>query len=1126
MRFHPVLSVISVAALPLALLGAAPASVATSAAPAAVERFVATGPTLMSGTGLPGAIDSAFAESDPSGLTVQHSFGSATGWVKPGDEFALRTFLANDGDAPLTGVTVVVRPAPSMRFTSATPINDTGIAVVNADGTVTWNVGTLDPNGIVETLVTRAEAATTAQDAKVVWKDLSSIAEVTTDTASITTASHGPKVIPPAGGFETARYGDKPYPVVTSAYRDRAPQPKNKTTELDRILNGTDFEGSSFNLFQEMSYGQLYPEGRVPSAGIDSASWEGVEVSRFTTPVAGGPCRGSTLAVTPQVVEAGLAGDRIVDGWYQLPGDTEYYGGDDPVFPYGLIAGAPQPASKDTACGPSAKAVYDSALIADPEIDYNDFDSNRDGLVDFFMLIFVGCGGNGESQLGPLFCSEDASTGNQPSPYDNIWPHSSSLEFSYRDAATGLRGFLSSDQLRSVDEVPQCWVNDKYRLFDDCAANGGAGDDARPVSVRVGPYNVNPEPVFDSASVISHEYGHHLGLPDFYNSAFDASGTFELMASDYSQHMTIFSKQDLGWVVPQYLAPGEERKVSGWEEIKTDTGEIQWWTPAGESYTLSAANGDQNIRNGEAYAVKLPGRVVIEPSLFDTGGSANHVWWSGRGNDFGCPVTQGHNLDLDLRELADVPAGSTVTLKMQSAWDIEWDWDYGFVLGATDGENYTSFPSAKGYTTSSVYNPNNAGCVLELDNGLTGSSAAYAGGEPQAATSRVPANEVYGLELVFLEDEFDISSLAGTEASLRFGYFTDPAFDRPGWFIDDLQVLVDGEPLFDVMTFEDGFDRGRLVNGGCDEDGNATSVFCTDGWTRVAAGEENPVDHAYYLELRDRSDFDFDGHGQSDRGAISFQPGVFVQYTDESWGYGNNSLADHPAQHYLDSSPIPGSECPASATATCNNASFTAEDGRNRFRDGKDEPWIDNFEGSGGGDWIFDYGCLDLRVTSMSGEDTIDPVEDLRANATIKALAGCATPAFMTGATVQEPVGALTAAISVKSSEVEAGTQVLFDGSGSTDDVDAAESLTYAWDFGDGTSGAGQSSRHAYAAAGSYAVTLTVTDSDGNTDTATQAMTVTAPTGPTTPVTGGGALLPGLLTLALAGTTAGRLRRR
>ena len=38
-------------------------------------------------------------------------------------------------------------------------------------------------------------------------------------------------------------------------------------------------------------------------------------------------------------------------------------------------------------------------MIADPEIDYSDYDTDKDGVVDFFMVVFAGCGGNGGSQL-------------------------------------------------------------------------------------------------------------------------------------------------------------------------------------------------------------------------------------------------------------------------------------------------------------------------------------------------------------------------------------------------------------------------------------------------------------------------------------------------------------------------------------------------------------------------------------------------------------------------------------------------------------------------------------------------------------------------------------------------------
>jgi M6 family metalloprotease-like protein len=582
------------------------------------------------------------------------------------------------------------------------------------------------------TLVLESRAALASALPTVVWRDLSTTAVLSAAGQSSTAVAHGPKVIPPSDVYDTARYGDRPFPIIPVQYTDRSYLPEHSGEDLAEKINSPEVAGSTFNLYQEMSVGQLFPHGTVPSAGIatkDFTYGPGFDFTHLQIPP--NTCTGVTYADSPiPVAGTPLYPARITNGVYNLPGQTQYYGADsNGSAVVGSLTGVAALQNIDSGCGPTGKLVYDAATLADPEIDYSDFDTDKDGVVDFFMVVFAGCGGNGASQLGA--CTDAQS---DTLPYDNIWPHSSSLAGSYSDPVTGLPGFTTDDQLKDLEGRPLWWTDTTYT--DKTTVDKG---DALKVFVRVGPYNVNPETAIDKASVISHEYGHSLGLPDFYSTGSrETYGDWNLMATDKSQNMDAFSRQELGWVVPQVLRPGSTRTVTGWKDSKADIGAITWARPDGTPYTLR--NGtDGTVHNSEMYVAKLPGRTLLDDSAFAAGGtngvaaSKSHLWWSGSGNDFGCAPTGGHNLDLSIPALRTLPAGTPVQLRFKSRWDIEWDFDYGYVLTTTDGgSTYGSNPSLEGYTTSNTDplagNPNQVGCQATYDNGITGTSGSYDAG--------------------------------------------------------------------------------------------------------------------------------------------------------------------------------------------------------------------------------------------------------------------------------------------------------------------------------------------------------------------------------------------------------------
>ena len=117
-----------------------------------------------------------------------------------------------------------------------------------------------------------------------------------------------------------------------------------------------------------------------------------------------------------------------------------------------------------------------------------------------------------------------------------------------------------------------------------------------------------------------------------------------------------------------------------------------------------------------------------------------------------------------------LPTDSELTFK--TFYDIEEDWDYGYVGVSTDGG--ATWINLPGNLTT-----NNPGFGQNLGNGITGSS----GGN-------------------WLDATFDLSAYAGQSVMLRFEYMADFYVYGQGWMLDTIAVGPPGAPVFydDVET--------------------------------------------------------------------------------------------------------------------------------------------------------------------------------------------------------------------------------------------------------------------------------------------------------------------------------------
>lgn len=180
----------------------------------------------------------------------------------------------------------------------------------------------------------------------------------------------------------------------------------------------------------------------------------------------------------------------VIAAWFQSVHPMSYYGAD----------GSNPP---DDANGPIYRLVTETVRIADPSVDFSQFDANGDGIVDHLSVVHAGAGqeSGGSSDL--------------------IWSH----RWAVLDADPTVPGSqaLTADGVRI----------DGYTMVSESSPVG----------------------------VVTHEFGHDLGLPDLYDTdgSSDGAGVWDPMslgswngvpAGSSPAHMSAWSRIRLGWVTP------------------------------------------------------------------------------------------------------------------------------------------------------------------------------------------------------------------------------------------------------------------------------------------------------------------------------------------------------------------------------------------------------------------------------------------------------------------------------------------------------------------------------------------------------------------------------------------------
>jgi immune inhibitor A len=321
---------------------------------------------------------------------------------------------------------------------------------------------------------------------------------------------------------------------------------------------------------------------------------------------------------------------NTVSDWVQVPYNESYYGDnavEDNGGAWAFIADTGNAWYQNAAQTMSPDQI--NAYLSQFDVwDRNDFDNDGtynepDGYIDHFQAVHAGEG-------------EEAGGGAQGA--DAIWSH----RWFVNPTDYGLTGPTVAGQ-----------------------DNLGGGARIGNSNYWIGDYTTEPEN--GGLGVFSHEFGHDLGLPDFYDTHSGENSTAFWTLMSAGSWLSHGEEANAGIGTTPGLMGPEEKLFLGWLDYR-DVALGQ----APTTILLDPAQ-DANGANAQAIKVNLPSKTTTTP--YTTPTSGQYAWWTGSADDLNETLSRA------------VPAASRVTVTAKAWYDIESGYDYLYGEYSTDGGN-------------------------------------------------------------------------------------------------------------------------------------------------------------------------------------------------------------------------------------------------------------------------------------------------------------------------------------------------------------------------------------------------------------------------------------------------------